>query len=130
MRHRWLLITLLAGLALGILSCAMVLLTVVPAMSARTLAQDGAGNDAAPVPQSHEHEQPPQNMQDLAKKIMDIAYREQGQYRPVEFVRIGEDEYLILIAGTQIDSEDGNNPESAGQEVTRQSSPTCAGSAS
>jgi pimeloyl-ACP methyl ester carboxylesterase len=101
----------------------MVVLAMVPVASAWQARAASANQGAAPVLDLQAHEQPPENMRELAEKIMEITIREEGQYRPIEFVRIGEDEYLILISGTQLDSPGGNNPESAAQEMTRESSP-------
>lgn len=106
------LVTLL--LAVGL--CAAGLLAVLPVSGDR-----GATGAGASPPFTRT--EPPAHMAHLAGNIMAIADRDGGLYRPVELVRIGDDRYLILIAGTQLDSEGGNNVESAGQEVTRERSP-------
>ena len=74
-------------------------------------------------PTLQRHETPPLTMRELAQQIADISGPDQGTYRPIELVQVGEQDYLLLIAGTQIESRGGNNLESAGQAVTRQLSP-------
>lgn len=123
MRYRRLVVILLVGLILGISAAVTAIRSIIPVALARQDHQAGEGVGTAPLLEIQEHEAPPQNMRDLAQKIMAISGREQGQYRPIGLVQIGEHDYLILIAGTQLDSEGGNNLESAVQEVTRQSSP-------
>ncbi|OQY90399.1 MAG: hypothetical protein B6D38_03660 [Anaerolineae bacterium UTCFX1] len=57
--------------------------------------------------------QPPKNMQELAKMVQDLYIRdEKGNYTPIRVIQIGPNEYLMLIAGTQR-GQDANNWNSA-----------------
>ncbi len=127
MRYRWLvailLITPLLAIGCGVTTTLYIGSAKLDAWQAQRTHQAGAGAPTALPQTGHELAQPLQNMRDLAQHIAANSGREQGQYQPIEIVRIGEQDYLIVIAGTQLDSQGGNNVESAGQEVTKQSSP-------
>lgn len=115
MRRSGVLLLSLIAVLLPLGLCAAGLL-VVPAVTLR-----GATDSEPPPPFART--EPPGSMADLVGNITTITIRETDGYRPIELVRIGDDSYLILISGTQLDSDGGNDVESAGQEVTRETSP-------
>lgn len=125
--YRRLVAILLSSLVLGI-SAALIAgiyrgATKLATWQAQRERQAGVGVGTAPPPALHGHATPPQNMRDLAQQIAEITPIVQGHNKPIEFVQIGEQDYLILIGGTQLESTGGNNVESAVQAVTRQLSP-------
>jgi hypothetical protein len=61
-----------------------------------------AGTTTGTGGQQNPMEQPPRNMQELAKMVQDLYIRdENGNCTPIRVVQIGPNEYLIMIAGTQ-----------------------------
>lgn len=122
-RYRWFVAILLAGAILAMCAAVTAIRFIVPPALARHPEPVGAAVSSVPRLDLQAHEQPPENMRDLAQKIMDLSMREEGLYKPFELVRIGERDYLILISGFQADSEGGNDLESVVQEVTKESSP-------
>ena len=126
MRSRWLIAILLITPLLGIGALAGSLSFSSRKLAAWQIQRDRQAATAAQAPARpalQRHETAPQNMRELAQQVADISGPDQGTYRPIEIVRIGEDDYLIMIAGTQLESRGGNNLESATQAVTRQLSP-------
>ena len=125
MRGRWLVVIFFITLVLCGIPILLVSLVLRATLAVAEIIPIGRPQSPAPpAPRQtiQAPKKPPQNLRDLAQKISDITGVEQGRHTPVELVQIGEDDYLVLISGTQLDKAGGNNLGAAIQEATKEPS--------
>jgi hypothetical protein len=128
MRRHWIAMILLIGLAVGITAAWP---TINALLSAAVYwqvrwGQDPDGVGVISAPQRPTLPASPRTMRDLALYLTDLTRVSDGRHTPIEIVEVGDQSYLVLLAGTRLEtrpfSYPGNNLESALQQVTRQRS--------